>query len=609
MLHAQKCSKATLPTNSVVAETYVQRYYRQSEETVSNLLKRFDFGNTTTMKRSRRTTLIILLVLFTLLGYSFYTAARIISFAVASNLLVKPTSRAIYLNSSVTDGDGNGNKAVEIPPSETNVAVDIPLNRNSSFVQLDVSKIIHIPSKSRIEVHLKPTRRCKNPLLKGRISGWSLSMIEFENITDDKVVGHYDLYYMPLSGNYYIEILTVLCEKYGDGYRSMNLREPCLEIAKDDSHQLTAGNGVDEHATIYLEVAPNQNKTSNKNKEAIGRWLHHSLHSDRKELLDENDISQLPRPLPVFTPHQAGPAWCNLGKKEAFCDLIGTNGRQLIWSNYTYYEWNSGSDEVWSKDYLTGFLGPEYSKGDHMNVCFMGASHSRVFRHGCNKVRDRTVQLAKQQGLDWSLIDNLKCTQIDTRFPALDGYPEQRAYKGVDVNLTVSDKVIRQIDEKQCTHIVLGLFQWYFSYQNLYEWRKELTFNDWKAGMKRTVQMIQESARSSSSSPSSPSSLRKIYLRSAHANGFGSTSIECPPKDFRTPVNAKIATEIIAEIVDEVNNNTTRGSSVPQVSFLDTSPIIDGRWDSSRDWSHYSNEMLLMETKFILSTILRDDFS
>ena len=169
-----------------------------------------------------------------------------------ANIPMNTESSSVRLNSSQATqiptkvetlelGDyGSGNKSASLPPTENttttvNIPVNItsppvqlnfskpagnikkkakrgiPMNMHSSFVESEVSRIIHSPSESRIEVHLKPMRRCKNPLLKGRISGWSLSMIEFDNITDDKVIGHYDLYHTPVSGTYHVEILVVSC--------------------------------------------------------------------------------------------------------------------------------------------------------------------------------------------------------------------------------------------------------------------------------------------------------------------------------------------------------------------------------------------------------------
>ncbi len=153
--------------------------------------------------------------------------------------------------------------------------ISIPMNQNSSYVQSDVSKIVHIPSENRIEVHLNPNqRRCQNPLLQGRISGWSLSMIQFENITDNMVVGNYDLRHIPISGQYYLEVLVILCEKYGDDYRYVNIkRTPCLEINADDRHQLTAGNGL----AIMELVALDNSKLF---KDFKGRWVHESLISN-----------------------------------------------------------------------------------------------------------------------------------------------------------------------------------------------------------------------------------------------------------------------------------------------------------------------------------------
>ena len=126
-----------------------------------------------------------------------------------------------------------------------------------------------------------------------------------------------------------------------------------------------------------------------------------------------------------------------------------------------------------------------------------------------------------------------------------------------------------------------------------------INFTEWQDAMTEAVEFI----RQESSGIKSP--LRRILLRSAHPNGMGWKQRQCPPGDFRTPINAKIATNVVKEIADGFSRNTT----LTPVSFIDTSFLIDPVWDAAPDWSHYEDEMEKiseMEAKFILSEILKE---
>eukprot|EP00531_Pseudo-nitzschia_arenysensis_P018013 CAMPEP_0116142534 /NCGR_PEP_ID=MMETSP0329-20121206/14961_1 /TAXON_ID=697910 /ORGANISM="Pseudo-nitzschia arenysensis, Strain B593" /LENGTH=582 /DNA_ID=CAMNT_0003637779 /DNA_START=16 /DNA_END=1764 /DNA_ORIENTATION=- len=469
-------------------------------------------------------------------------------------------------------------------------AIDIPMNQDSTFVQSDVFKIIHIPSETRIEVHLKPNRRCQDPFLQGRISGWSLSMIQFEKITQNNVVvGNYDLQHIPISGQYYLEVLVVLCEKYGDDYRSMNFRgvEPCSEVYDDDRHQLTANKG---NATLDLVAMDNDSKLS---KDFKGRWVHKSLLSNDRQLLPQNETFALKRPRPTYTPYQP----VDGGNSR----VHGKYRRDIM---YQYvYQWNEvGSDAVLNQPGLSGLLPPkeqqesgssnsEDPNASKTHVCFVGASHSKEFKNGCHEVLEKTLDLAKEENLTTSLVDNFYCTNIDIRYPANIGFyvfdGSERATEGV------SEANLHNLELLQCTHVVVGMFQWYFSFVPIIDStesknpKNHFSFDEWKDGMSRAVKVLGQ--RSSSSS----SSIRRVYLRSAHPNGFSARQITC--QDFRTVYNSKIATEILREIADE-----------HEVSFMDTSFLMDAIWDTAQDWNHYTHQFRFTESQLVLSQIINE---
>ena len=215
--------------------------------------------------------------------------------------------------------------------------IDIPSNKNSSYVRSDISKIVHVPTESRIEIHLKTAsdRRCQNPVFKGRISGWSLSVIDFDTPTaatnttmthggegdndlDDGdhdhndttirvIVGTYHLSQMPTSGTYYVEILVLFCERYNDDERflfDLDLSTVCLENTQEaNNFRITAGDGS---ASIHIEVEEEHyyysrtDKNNRKNNQETpdnedvkefpsprGIWLHKSLLASSNEVVSQ----------------------------------------------------------------------------------------------------------------------------------------------------------------------------------------------------------------------------------------------------------------------------------------------------------------------------------
>jgi len=500
-------------------------------------------------------------VLVPLLLYSFFSAAKSIL--------------------SIPNHGSNTEKAKareKAPPPPA----DIAINQDSNYALSDIANIIHVPSETRIEIHLNATRRCQNPVFKGRISGWSLSMIEFDNVSDDVVVGKYDLFHMLRSGKYYVEILLVLCEGYGDAYQFLDVRKVIIEVNEDGRHQITAGNG---NATIDIDASVQNQNLARQATKFRGRWLHKSLVTIQKTLVTDENLTQ---PEPLFTAVQCrGP-----------CENM--EGRKTILNEYTFL-WNSGADAVLNQPGLSGIiqtqqqqqqsesLGGNISDGEKSkplehstDVCFLGASHSRELTSMCNVILKTTREIAERQNLESPLLDGFYCRHIDVKYPVFEW-----AKGGEIVN----------VGRFGCTHVVVGLFQWYFSYEN--RRRPNLTFSEWKSGMTETVQLFQSLDQSS---------IRKVWLRSAHPNGFTKKHWRHPPLDFRTPVNSKLATQIMQEIVNELETTSKNESKrLPSISLMDTDVVMDPVWENAQDWSHYKGQFAEAETKFILSAIVNDD--
>ena len=485
----------------------------------------------------------------------------------------------------------------------------LPVNGNySSYVNSDITNITHVPSKTRIEVHLhkSSSRRCQNPFLRGRLSGWSLSSIdfEFEDNYTDVLVGVYDLSSVPVSGTYYLEIIILLCERYSEEYvrdTTKNLANVCLETPVGGAHRITQTNASvqiqlqieDEENFNSPLVAPNQHRRRlllDESSGPKGRWLHKSLVETNTHTNNPRDDSNtgnnnLKQPktnatIPLYTRYI--PLEClrcfhwntTIEEKEGKgCHSCVLASGVSQFKQYTY-RWSDGPHEILNRPGIRRVL-ETYSRQNNTTnsrieephqltmVCFVGASHAGTLQHHCNSFRHQS----------------LECQSMYFRYPN---------------NLTESS-ILALLEERQrCTHVVIGLFQFPFCYHE-----STIHFSDWKRDMTTVVEMF----KSAVASPKNR--LEKILLRSAHPNALGFTFYKCPAGDYRTVPNAKMATSLLKEIV-ETHAIDEDGKEV--LSLVDTSFLIDPVWDSAEDMSHYGDEAGLVEAKYILWKILSEGY-
>jgi len=496
----------------------------------------------------------------TILGMIFFSFLGINSTTFLTLIEYEPTIET-GKNDSVVDGRNSFS------------FIEIPIHNASNYVASDISRILHLPADSRIEVHLKAksVRRCHNPLFVGRLSGWSLSIIDFESLEEsnngnnDIVVGTYDLSMMPVSGTYFLEIIVMLCERYDSNKNILdtNLRTVWLEDHTEESHQITQN-----HTSIDIVVDEKTIDASQRNNDVSsirGRWLHNSL------LLASSggSLENISLPPPVYTRYQPA-IMCKKWKKRYYNDFCAYRMSTKRFDNYAF-QWNPGANASMS--------GLEVQT-ENVHVCFVGASHSREANEHCNNVSNTTCSNA------WV------------------AYPHE-----------VSERWVQKfVVKKECTHAVVGLFQWFFSEESgmedsEYFIEKSITFSDWKAQMTNATRILEKVARDSRTP------LRKVLLRSAHANGNLLFQWQRQPENLRTLPNANMATSIVKEIAEGFSTRTTVNSGnasikeIPTVSFIDTRFLIDPVWDSAMDFSHHLGEAGKEEVKFILSEILNEEAS
>ena len=570
----------------------------------------------------------------------------------------------------------------------------IPLNTNSSYVLSDIVRILHKPKEQfQIEVHLKDdsnVRQCKNPIFIGRISGWSLSMIEFDydyqkekyrsdnadNINNNTnksrniIVGKYDQSKFPKSGTYYIEILILLCEE--PNYWSDDLYKVCLKDSNIPKTRVTTS-----PVTITINIDENEDEvattvvgtSSTGNKPHFGRWLHKSFieegrNNRKKRHVDVPQVKVRVRPL--YTRYQ--PFGCmdsdnfkstkNTTECQTAVDLLPFGSYKFVWDDsymnrpllpVKYFQQrqnqhptnrfsNSDSNNNNNNDKTT------VSSSSTTHVCFIGLSHSGTLVKKCNSLLQRHTK--KKNTTDDNNNNNmlpfeLKCSHIQVKFPfeiIRGGPPDEPITINNDnnnhVNLTqqqqqqtkvIQDQLHRRRQRKQqewvhinliqpkCTHAVIGLYQWPFSFYQK-QINSQLYFENWRRDIIDVIQIINRNINNDDNDRI------EIILRSVHTNGLKEHITSCPPIDFRSPYNTKISNQILQDIVTATNKNTSAGTASTSdasssgsssndndssISYINTNFITEPVWDSKLDWSHLNDESGTEEIKYILYEILR----
>jgi hypothetical protein len=107
--------------------------------------------------------------------------------------------------------------------SDESIAV---LNMNpESTIASDVLGGWHNPKEGSIIIEFNRTGRCPRPVLRGRLSGPALGMVEWKYLSGNSttVQGKYQV---PFSGTYYLEIIVMLCHGWN---RTTDFKDICLE--------------------------------------------------------------------------------------------------------------------------------------------------------------------------------------------------------------------------------------------------------------------------------------------------------------------------------------------------------------------------------------------
>lgn len=284
-----------------------------------------------------------------------------------------------------------------IPAEPGTIAIDA-----DSVLMLDILRILHDTTSSAILVDLVENATCPDPLLRGRLSGPSLAMIEWAQPqrNSDNTTTIRGTYQVGIAGIHFLEILVLLCRNIlpeGEMTNSPNfsantLMETCLE----DPHRNRI-TGI--QASINVSVVSNSTE---------GYWVN-------------NKYPSIPQPLPTrFQPQMCRDDNATLERCTKHTDLSRFNGYSFKWTNFDF---SLERDRLKSRNITS-----------QESVCTIGASHEYYLRTYF-RVFIRSVSIQRWIGLH---------KHLTYHYPA---------------NLT--DEYVNWDRVKQkCTAVVLGFGQW-----------------------------------------------------------------------------------------------------------------------------------------------------
>ena len=515
------------------------------------------------------------------------------------------------------------------------------------------------------------------------------------------IIGKYDPATIPLSGShsYYIEILVLLCEEpnWDD-----NLQDLCLKDTNIPKTRITAS-----PANITIDTGSIvNNKDNNNNKPPSGRWLHNSLRRTKRSKDEYNNNTsncQQLLPDPLYTRYQ--PTGCMESEKyfkstknttecQNAVDLGPFRSYKFVWDDpymnrpllplkylqFSNHQRSSSTSitttTTTSTIQTTMKRSSQQSSPSATHVCFIGLSHSGTLAKKCNN-----LLLRHRKNINDELPFKLKCSHIQVKFPfqiirggppddltSINKYdnndndnnnnnnnsaPIQQQQQQQSMMVRKREKqqkfwVYKNLIQPKCTHAVIGLYQWPFSFYQA-EISSQLRFEDWKTDMENVIQIIAKNTNNNTNNDNSINdnsnnitinkngssrdngNKLEIILRSVHTNGLKEHVTQCPPIDFRTPYNTMICNQILQDIAiastkqnstiitaknvtattNHALDNTTSSSNFINndnnlsITYIDTGFITAPVWDSKKDWSHLNDEAGTEEIKYILYEILR----
>jgi hypothetical protein len=230
-----------------------------------------------------------------------------------------------------------------VTPRTTSIGIN-----PSSTIAADVLGIWHDPQQASIIVTTNITGRCPDPVLRGRLSGPALTIIEWERKDRTTLVGKY---HVPKLGTYFVEIIVLLCHEWKE---ETDFRAICLE--EPSQHRVSQFN-----ASITATRLGNWNSSHDTDTDLPSHFL-----DSPYWLSTQNNASSSYKPLYTrFQPHN-----CR-GAEDLSSDRCTGPTDLGRFDSYSY-------DLKWQEDDLRVKVREEASRENGTKLCLIGWSHSRV---------------------------------------------------------------------------------------------------------------------------------------------------------------------------------------------------------------------------------------
>mmetsp|Transcript_477 Transcript_477/g.954 ORF Transcript_477/g.954 Transcript_477/m.954 type:complete len:590 (+) Transcript_477:126-1895(+) len=475
----------------------------------------------------------------------------------------------------------------------------------------EIQSIRHFPREGMIVVQFKQTsdldqaggvnsvgsdgmsqshsRLCKDPFLAGRLSGpflshnfqWEKHFLDLDvnkngngghvknetTKTVDKMIWRYDT---PEPGQYFVEILGILCNDVGLHVNNGIFKNVCLEDS--ESLRITHGN-----ASIHVV----HNHPLDKRRKGYWKWENSRSSFDGNPNVDATIM-------PLFTRYQ--PVECR-DVDSNFCnDRVSTERfrpyefyfldnnddddgimipnnhtqqqRQMQQYHHHYHQERQYQTLLSTNDKeLRVMQKLRSTTKEKIKLCFVGASHSRKMTQAFNKLF-----------VDSRTADIIEAYLLDVKFP-----------RSVD-----ADFIRGNILHWSCTKTIIAIGQWAASASKneKYSHIPPISFPDFREEYRNMMKALNDL------------NVSGVHLRSIHLNPLGDLRFKCPAEDYRHPS--------VLEVYNEIIRNLTELEEFKNISFIDTDFIIGPMWDSSPDFCHFppEGEIARAEALHILETVL-----
>jgi hypothetical protein len=321
--------------------------------------------------------------------------------------------------------------------------VDVIAIDYDSTLGNDVAEIIHYRRNATIVVTMHQNASCQHPVLRGRLSGPAITILDWERHTTmhhnrtTQLMGRYDHHLLPVAPTtagmlcYYIEIIALLCEEWD---YNTNFQPICLE--NPERHRVTARNASITTVLPQPVAAEPTNVVvadadDNANVAVIGRWV-------RKKRPDGDDASIIDNEnrQPLYTRWQS--KTCGPHRTDYCPEETGSLDRfqpyEFMWQQQEQNEDGGLSlEEQIQKVWWDNNNNDASNATTTRRLCYVGDSHAE--------------QLFKSTKLLLSKGTKQNVTGAVAHYYAQ--YPQH-----------VDRQMLQDMIKDHCQHVVIGIGQW-----------------------------------------------------------------------------------------------------------------------------------------------------